>query len=496
MNVGGTVVDEAVVVSDLHLGGEAPFQIFNQGATLAALIYDLASRQSGRRAFIINGDFIDFLAESPSLHFDPIGAPQKLRRIAQDPAFEPVFEALARFVRSPGCLLGVVLGNHDIELALPWVRQELQRLLCGSDDAAAGRLLWALDGQGLLLRLGEPQGPRVLCTHGNEVDGWNVVEHEVLRKVGRAGQRDEAFDLSYKPNPGSRMVVDVMNTIKHRFPFVDLLKPETSAVMPILATLEPSLVQSLTNIAQFAAGKAANDRRIAAGLLGADSIGSGEASGSDAANGMKRAVAKTELQSAKRQAAADLLDAAEANLRAGQVAVDLLAAAERQETLGLWDAGKRYALSGFDKVEGLRGQLSGLAKDRSFDLSDEDDTYREMSARVSTTIDYLVTGHTHLARAISRDFARSYYFNTGTWARVFRLDNTVLSDPAAFRSVYTALSAGTLAALNSAPGIVPVPPHFAAFWKDAAGVHGELRQVDGPIPTQWRAVPGSKYSRS
>ncbi|TFY97742.1 metallophosphoesterase [Ramlibacter humi] len=499
MNVGGIVVEEACVVSDLHLGGQAPFQIFQQGAALAALIDDLRSRAApgARRAFVINGDFVDFLAESPSLHFDPIGAGTKLRRIAADPAFAMVFQALQRFVRQPGCLLGIVLGNHDIELALPWVRQELQDLLCGADEAASGRIAWALDGQGLLLRIHGPDGPRVLCTHGNEVDGWNVVEHEALRKIGRAGQRDQALDLDYKPNPGSRMVVDVMNAVKRRFPFVDLLKPETEAVIPILGTLDPSLLKKLSDIAEFKVRKAANDARIAAGLLGDDGREALAPQEGAASLLVQPAALKAATAGEKQAAGRQLLDAAEERLQAGHAAIDLVEAAERGVSLGLWSTAVRYATSGGDKVEALRGRLRDLAKDRSFELQDEDETYRGLCERVSPSIDYLVTGHTHLARAITRDFPRSYYFNTGTWARVFRMDPAVLEAPDAFRGVYTALGAGNIAALDRAPGLVPVRPHYAAFWCDAAGgTHGELRQVKDTAPFAFEAVPGTSFSRS
>jgi len=49
--------DELHVVSDLHLGGEPGFQIFDQGEELAALIDLLRLRPSERRvALVLNGD--------------------------------------------------------------------------------------------------------------------------------------------------------------------------------------------------------------------------------------------------------------------------------------------------------------------------------------------------------------------------------------------------------------------------------------------------------
>ena len=59
----GLVVDSVYVISDLHLGGVAPRQMFGETAALAGFIDGLPA---GRCALVINGDFVDFLAEPPS----------------------------------------------------------------------------------------------------------------------------------------------------------------------------------------------------------------------------------------------------------------------------------------------------------------------------------------------------------------------------------------------------------------------------------------------
>ena len=110
--------------------------------------------------------------------------------------FEPVFVALQRLLKTPDRQLLVNLGNHDLELALPWVRAHLTQRLTGGDEAARARLVWVTDGTGVRCRVGNAT---VLCLHGNEVDSWNVTDFEQLRRIGR----DRQFGLPL--SRGSRM---------------------------------------------------------------------------------------------------------------------------------------------------------------------------------------------------------------------------------------------------------------------------------------------------
>ena len=119
MNLPFTEFDEVHVISDLHLGGRPGFQIFGSTAELAWLIGDLRQRPAGRLALVINGDFIDFLAQAPALPFDPEGAADKLATIVNEPEFAPVFNALRAFTANDNRQLIVNLGNHDLEFALP-----------------------------------------------------------------------------------------------------------------------------------------------------------------------------------------------------------------------------------------------------------------------------------------------------------------------------------------------------------------------------------------
>ena len=97
-----------------------------------------------------------------------------------------MFDALTQFVARVNRSLIFTLGNHDIELALPWVRAHLVDLLSGNDDAAKGRITLALDGAGYACSVA---GSSILCVHGNEVDTWNVTDYERLRRSGEIMSR-------------------------------------------------------------------------------------------------------------------------------------------------------------------------------------------------------------------------------------------------------------------------------------------------------------------
>ena len=237
--------DEVHSVSDLHFGGESGFQVFNLGSTLAKFIDHLRQKPKGRRvALVINGDFVDFLAEQPSMHFDPKGAVRKLERIFDDPAFKPVWQALQRFTRTPDRYLVITLGNHDLELALPWVAERLIQEVSGDRLSARGRVVLSFDGSGFLCGVG---GRKVLFVHGNEVDTWNLCDYEHLRRMGRDLTQGNEVE-SWQPNAGSKMVIEVMNDIKRRYPFIDLLKPENEGAVPVLLALDPKQARKIPRV--------------------------------------------------------------------------------------------------------------------------------------------------------------------------------------------------------------------------------------------------------
>lgn len=141
------------VISDLHIGGDyadatAPagrgFRLCTNVERLTEFVQSLSragNRDSADIELVINGDFVDFLAEKQEvcdpitgkkgigwmpLIEDPSDAVRTLQRIiARD---EPFFIALRDFL-AVGSRLTILLGNHDIELSFPAVRHYLSKVL-------------------------------------------------------------------------------------------------------------------------------------------------------------------------------------------------------------------------------------------------------------------------------------------------------------------------------------------------------------------------------
>lgn len=453
--------DELYSVSDLHMGGaQSGSQIFNSGPELAKLIEYLRTKP-GRIALVINGDMVDFLAEPGAKAFDPDGAIQKLDRIAGDAAFAPVWKALKKFVRAKGRRLIITLGNHDLELALPWVREHLLQLIAEDDDAARGRVVLAFDGTGFLCRVGNAT---VLCLHGNEVDDWNVTDFETIRRCGRDLQQGRIVD-PWIPNAGTHLVIDVMNDIKKGYPFVDLLKPELEAVIPVLLAVAPDKRDQIGGAFPVLKRLVMDKFRRTTGLLGAEEEREEISLAADGAP-MRRQMDHEAL-----------LERMDDRLQRGIEPISLVPAAERVQQLGFSSAAWSW-VRGKDVRETLRSALDDLQKDRSFEWSLTDDTFHQLDDTITSNVDFVLAGHTHLERALPRRRRNGFYFNSGTWARLIRLEPHVLADQAEFNKVYGAMAAGTMKALDEFPGLVLRRRTVVAVKTDGGNTRGELMRWD------------------
>lgn len=468
--------DEIHVVSDIHMGGKPGFQILREAPRLAKFIRWVASRRPAEQvALLLNGDVIDTLAEDIGGYVAVDDAVSTVSRIMDDPAFRDVWAALADFVHVPGRTLVFVIGNHDVELAFPPVQRLLLARLGGSDPAARGRIEFSTSGAGHACQVG---AARVFCIHGNEVDAWNYNRYEDLAKVSRrlnAGLSMEAAE--WQPNAGTRMVKEVMNEVKRKYAWIDLLKPETSAAVGALLVLDPSQARKIPRLF---------------GVVGELRSGSVEIDKRLSADGMR-----TPLPGEVPAMTLDQILGPNLGRSAGHDVDDMLLAAERElerpsvvspaedQQLGtgqlLWERMTGW-VSGIGKDEALRRALvDWLEADRSFDVGAHDDTFKQVSSNVGPSLDFIVTGHTHLERAIDMGGGR-FYFNTGTWIRLLRLSDAVLRDPQAFRKVYDVLVDGRMQAIDSArlpDGPLVLDRSTAVcISADREGVTGTLSHVD------------------
>jgi UDP-2,3-diacylglucosamine pyrophosphatase LpxH len=381
------------IISDLHLGGEAPspaspgFQICSaEGQRLLADFLQWTASAPQPLHLVINGDSVDFLAEAPFEPFSPEpSAETKLNTIFERTA--PIWTALAGIVET-GAGLTVTLGNHDLELTLPAPRRLLR------DKLGPGRVDLLLDNTALTI------GP-VLIEHGNRYDGWNAVNHDALRRVRSAVSRGEDPEEFPVP-PGTRLVIDVMNEIKQEFRFVDLLKPEQETVLPMLAALKPSLLGKINRIrklkdkagaVRYSAQGQPEDRELIAARSSSLSRKLAEAAGGDAeeismtgaAIGiLARWLAEDEQQ--KRQATTHII----------------------YELFQTW-LGANFT---------------------AFDTAVEAEEYlRPARAAASRGFKVISYGHTHLAKRVA--IAGSFYLNTGTWADLMAVPRSILLNSAA-----------------------------------------------------------------
>jgi UDP-2,3-diacylglucosamine pyrophosphatase LpxH len=485
------------VISDLHLGGQAGFQIFDQGATLEAfldfVIKQASAEQQGSPdlAVLINGDLVDFLAEAGALCFDPLGASTKLDRIFSDPSFQPVWNGLKRFVQTPRCRLLVNLGNHDLELALPWVSEQLVKHLSGDDPAARGRITLGLDGFGFRCQVGTAT---VLCVHGNEVDTWNITDHDRLRRIGRDVTMGRAVE-GWIPNAGSAMVIDVMNDVKRRFPFVDLLKPEQEAVVPVLVALDHTVLGKLTRVFRVLGHLEWDKIRRKTGFLAV--VESPEQRHPADERSLNSLLVKTFGQVGNTVEYRDgLLDAVEHQLKAGRKPMELLDADRQAEYLGKGGALFEW-LKHKPPSDVLRTALDSLRKDRSFETNTEDATFRDLDKWIGGEIDIIIAGHTHLERALNRADGNGYYYNSGTWVRLIQIAPEVLDSASTFEPIFNALKSGTLSALDATEGLVQRKPAVVSVWQDRSTLRAELRHVrveaGGAVLDP---VPNTQYTRS
>jgi UDP-2,3-diacylglucosamine pyrophosphatase LpxH len=411
----------------------------------------------GAVELVLNGDTVDFLAEhdenpgswSPFTAV-PTRAVAKLEAIVKRD--QPVFDAIERFLDKGGRLV-VLLGNHDIELGLPAVRSAFRRAL---GVKAGNDFEFLYDGEAYIV--GD-----ALIEHGNRYDAWNQIDYDALRHIRSFQSRllDVPEEQVFIPPAGSEMVTRVINTIKLDYPFVDLLKPETGAVVPILLALEPGFRSRLAAVALLykrtrshglsdaVTPKYGGDIRseqeicIAPGEDSGSKTGMGEfgdeiSSSESAPSRSEQNVAlKETLQIALGSDAEDFLrdldeEIAEADPLA-QLAGEISVSDKISRFIGFASLLAGRASQPYEKrLPALLKAMRGVQDTDTFDPGTETATeYLQAAQGIADHggFRYVVFGHTHQAKRVSLGDER-FYLNSGTWADVLRFPNEIFKSEA------------------------------------------------------------------
>lgn len=428
------------VISDLHLGGRAGvppnrgFCINAHVPLLADFVGRVAARAAALRAeaqveLVINGDIVDFLAQEGPQPDQPWrafieDANEALQAYGEIRDQErPFFDALRDLLQQGGDLT-LLLGNHDVELGLPAVRAQIEADLGAADSR--GRLRWIVDGQAYTI--GD-----LLIEHGNRYDGFNVIDHDRLRRVRSAQSRRQRVPdgEGFEPPPGSRLVQQVMNPIKRDYPFVDLLKPETEAVVPLLIALEPGLAADIERLWRLwrlktEAGRqqpSAPAQPVHSGQIGIAPPAAAVTNGDDALalmlGGRVPAAQLAALQQLAQGAAMPT-----------QSPIGLGGGLGGGLGDGLRDAWRRVGSllrERFDaatwerRLQVLLDALRTLQHDTSFDPAVEQPGWlRHAQALADGGFRVVIFGHTHLAKQVPLA-GGARYLNTGTWADLMKL---------------------------------------------------------------------------
>jgi UDP-2,3-diacylglucosamine pyrophosphatase LpxH len=425
------------VISDLHLGGVYPepgsksrgFRICTHAADVAAFIRKLAALPTTPAVeLIINGDLVDFLAESDGGGWSPFTAEsatalEKFKAIvARD---QVIFDAL-RELLSRGHRLVLTLGNHDLELCFPAVRSALRDAI-GAGGSADFEFLH--DGEAY--QVGD-----ALIEHGNRYDAWNMVDYDALRHIRSLQSRRQPVtgEQVFQPPAGSFMVAEVINPIKKSYAFIDLLKPETGATVPLVLALEPGYRALLAKAARFRFQ--GREHRLAAAAMpafGGDISSAGRSTdfGGDISSSAAGAgdPLDQELRSVLgAESSAFISGLAQAGNGSAQIGSDI--------SSGLIERGLSFlgiltakAHSDYEKrIPLLYTALQPLLKDASFDPSVETAPEYLNAARdlAQNGIRHVVFGHTHMAKRISLP-SGGWYLNSGTWADVLQFPKELLS---------------------------------------------------------------------
>jgi hypothetical protein len=500
----------AYVISDLHLGGLQGFQMFSSGAAFKKFCGELGKEVSADSTtlLVINGDFVDFLAEPGAAYWNGGQAAEFLKAIAARAPFNLVFDGLRSFLARPGAHLVITLGNHDLELMLPEVRSRLIELLTGGVAARQARIEFAFDGWGYRFQVGHA---KALATHGNEVDDYNFTRYDILNQIVK---EESLFGISqtaqgWKPNAGTVFVIDAVNRIKERYPFIDLLKPEIPVAFLALTVLAPRNLVVAEDVARLKAAAIVNEATRPSSERRFLNVGDLAETAAEIGQGSAGVEAKIHLLEEK---ANQYINDPNRNID------DLIYGSEQDELLGMadWVSGAQRAITGMISsgagliktatgwvvdqateagrrahAAALRTALIPFVEVQSFDVRQPSDGDRILGETIRDDYHVVLAGHSHIRRFCARGTGqRGHYVNTGTWAGLMRLLPANVASDTAFWPIYQAMVAGDRQALVDSDWVRQERP-VAVLRRTRRGVELTLEHIDetgqrGAFPSEQR----------
>lgn len=367
-------VNEIFVLSDLHLAPERDTGLFQADAALADCLRWIGS-ESQNGLVVLAGDILDYLVPgNADTRFNANDLRTRTNDILEH--HDEIFDALAELAASPDHPLVVLGGNHDPELIFPMVQETIERRL--GIDSINPRIRWLVQGEALRLRVGSAT---VLVEHGNVLDPWNRINYGSLQGASSLASRN-LFDAGdYQPPPGSRMVLEVMNKLCKDYPWVNLLKPETEAVVP--------LIWHFANWRQ---------RQLLFDLA-------------DEYLSMKVVAFNQKVGNARHPERLYLGEKENEDSLTDRGFRDWVRATHEEERLVLGNGHKQKAL--INKLQLVS------ARDTFFDIDVADASVPYLAPVFDGGADLIIHGHTHSAKLYAA--SNGLYINTGTWGQLLSL---------------------------------------------------------------------------
>jgi UDP-2,3-diacylglucosamine pyrophosphatase LpxH len=400
-----------LILSDLHVGPDDVMPIYVGRDALPAMI----TAQAHPLRVVLNGDSFDLLLDDEPLALDVERAKKQVAACLTGVDGSKLVGALGAVLANGGELL-IRPGNHDLELSLAPV-QEVVRAQFAARGFPTDKITFAPDDQPTKLRVGPHD---VLITHGEHDDPFNKWFHEEVEKPG------------FKYPAGSVLVKSILNPLKKKMRFLDLLKPDFQGAIMTALAVDPGAAKALITgdtltIIKRAIASAVGPQAFPAGL-------------DPAQRHANRVVGEAGFSEQEADVLFGFLDGTPVAFGGDgglfRRALDKLARG----------ALKIYAAA--------HKRIAGDAGAAFFSTEPSDSEWKEaarIAAKFSTQI--VVSGHSH-ARRVKKDVGL-VYVNTGTWIRLL-----ALPDPDASTDEW----ASYLKSLRDDPMLekIPVEPHGSA----------------------------------